>query len=174
MDNSSTRPLAVVTGASSGIGYELAKQFAEHDFDLIVAAEDTDINRAASGLESLGVSVKAVYNASKSFVQSFALALRDELKDTGVTITSLMPGPTETEFFERAGMLDTKVGGNPDAQDDPADVARDGFEALMAGKERVVAHSLTTRAQGRFSRVLPDSVKAAMHRRMAEPGPGDD
>jgi uncharacterized protein len=55
-------------------------------------------------------SFQAVYNASKSFVQSFALALRNELKDTNVTVTSLMPGPTETEFFERADMLDTKVG----------------------------------------------------------------
>ena len=79
-----------------------------------------------------------------------------------------MPGPTDTEFFERADMLDTKVGA--DDKDDPADVARDGFEALMAGEERVVSASLTTKLQGRASRVLPDSVKAAMHRRMAEPG----
>jgi uncharacterized protein len=88
-----------------------------------------------------------------------------------VTITSLMPGPTETEFFERADMLDTKVGAAD--KDDPADVARDGFEALMAGKERVVSHSLQTRLQGRGSRILPDSAKAAMHRRMAEPGSGN-
>jgi uncharacterized protein len=111
---------------------------------------------------------QAVYNASKSFVQSFALALRDELRDRGVTVTSLMPGPTDTEFFERAHMEDTRVGAGK--KDDPADVARDGFEALMNGDERVVAHSLRTRLQGRVSRVLPDSAKAAMHRRMAEPG----
>jgi short-subunit dehydrogenase len=117
-------------------------------------------------------SFQAVYNASKSFVQSFALALRNELEDTNVTITSLMPGPTETEFFERADMLDTKVG--TDDKDDPADVARDGFEALMAGKERVVSASLKTKLQGRASRVLPDSVKAGMHRKMAEPGSGTD
>ena len=115
---------------------------------------------------------QAVYNASKSFVQSFALALRAELKGTGVTITSLMPGPTETEFFERADMMDTKVGAS-DSKDDPADVARDGFEALMAGKERVVSHSLSTRAQGRLSRLMPDSVTAEMHRKMAEPGSGN-
>src|SRR5205085_6805236 len=102
----------------------------------------------------------------KSFVQSFALALRDELKDTNVTITSLMPGPTETEFFERADMLDTKVGSGD--KDDPADVAKDGFEALMAGKERVVSASLTTKLQGRAGRFMPDSAKAAMHRSMAE------
>jgi short-subunit dehydrogenase len=111
---------------------------------------------------------QAVYNASKSFVQSFALALRNELQDTGVTVTALMPGPTDTEFFERAEMLDTKVGAG--SKDDPADVARDGFEALMAGDERVVASSLSTKLQGRASRLLPDAAKAQMHRRMAEPG----
>jgi uncharacterized protein len=115
---------------------------------------------------------QAVYNASKSFVQSFALALREELKDTGVTVTSLMPGPTETEFFERADMLDTTVGAGD--KDDPADVARDGYEALMNGKERVVSHSLSTKAQGIGSRVLPDSVKAKMHAGMAKPGSADD
>jgi len=80
-----------------------------------------------------------------------------------------MPGPTDTELFERADMLDTKVG-SPGGQDDPADVARDGFEALMDGDERVVSHSLKTKAQGIGSRVLPDSVKAEMHRAQAEPG----
>ena len=89
-----------------------------------------------------------------------------------MTVTSLMPGPTETEFFERADMLDTKVG--TDDKDDPADVARDGFEALMADKERVVSHSLKTRAQGRGSRLMPDSVKAQVHRKMAEPGSAEE
>jgi short-subunit dehydrogenase len=79
-----------------------------------------------------------------------------------------MPGPTETEFFARADMLDTKVGTGD--KDDAADVARDGYEAMMAGKERVVSHSLSTKAQGRGSRFLPDSAKAEMHRRQAEPG----
>jgi uncharacterized protein len=256
-----TRPLAVVTGASSGIGLELARLFAANGFDLVVAAEDDEIHTAADslrigggrtveavqadlatpeGVEQLheridgpvdalalnaGIGAggafvgdtdlrdelklvdlnvrstvhlaklllpgmvargagrvlitssvastmpgpfQAVYNASKSFVQSFALALRNELKDTGVTVTSLMPGPTETEFFERADMLDTQVGTGE--KDDPADVARDGYEALMAGEERVVSHSLSTKAQGRGSRFLPDSAKAEMHRRQAEPG----
>jgi uncharacterized protein len=115
---------------------------------------------------------QAVYNASKSFVQSFALALRNELKDSGVTVTSLMPGPTDTEFFERADMLDTRVGSGD--KDDPADVARAGYEALMAGEERAVAASLSTKLQGRGSRLMPDSAKAAMHRRMAEPRSGDE
>jgi len=263
-----SRPLALVTGASSGIGLELARQFAEHGFDLIITAEDDELAAAEQDLRGHGGDVEAVradlatpegvetlygrvtaagrpldaaalnagigaggafatdtaladelklvdlnvrstvhlakyvvrdmvargegrilftssiastmpgafqavYNASKSFVQSFALALREELKDSGVTITSLMPGPTETEFFERADMLDTKVGASD--KDDPADVARDGFEALMDGKERVVSHSLSTKLQGRGSRFMPDRAKAAMHRRMAEPGSaGDD
>jgi len=266
MSTSPPRPLAVVTGASSGIGRELAKQFATNGFDLVVAAEDTEITAAKLELEALGATVdavqvdlatddgvdalyhhleetgrpvdavalnagigangafatdtsledelrivdlnvrstvhlakhvvqdmvargegrilftssiastmpgpfQAVYNASKSFVQSFAVALRNELKDTNVTVTSLMPGPTETEFFERADMLDTKIGAGD--KDDAADVAREGFEALMAGKERAVSSSLSTKLQGRGSRLLPDSAKAAMHRRMAEPGSGD-
>ena len=267
MPSENPRPLALVTGASSGIGLELAKQFASGGFDLIVTAEDAELAGAAREVETLGAHVEAVqvdltagggvdelyarvtatgrplaaaalnagvgaggafatdtrledelrivdlnvrstvhlakhvvrdmvardegrilftssiaatmpgsfqavYNASKSFVQSFALALREELKDTGVSITSLQPGPTDTEFFERADMLDTKVGAGK--KDDPADVARDGFEALMAGEERVVSASLSTKLQGRGSRFLPDSAKARMHRKMAEPGSAKD
>jgi short-subunit dehydrogenase len=114
---------------------------------------------------------QAVYNASKSFVQSFALGIRNELADTGVTVTSLMPGPTATEFFERADLEDTRVGSGD--KDDAAEVARQGYEALMNGDERVEAASLSTKLQGRGSRFLPDSAKAAMHRRMAEPGGGE-
>jgi uncharacterized protein len=66
-------------------------------------------------------------------------------------------------------MLDTKVGAS-DSNSDPADVGRDGFEALMKGDARVVSASLSTKLQGRGSRFLPDSAKAEMHRRMAEPG----
>jgi short-subunit dehydrogenase len=115
---------------------------------------------------------QAVYNASKSFVQSFALALRAELKDSGVSVTSLMPGPTDTEFFERAEMLDTKVGSGE--KDDPAQVAREGFDGLMSGEERVFAGGFKSKAQGRLSRVLPDSAKAAMHAGMAEPGSAEE
>jgi short-subunit dehydrogenase len=264
MEASEPRPLALVTGASSGIGLELARQFAEHGFDLVVAAEDVEIEPAASSLAEHGGAVdwvrvdlttpagvdelwarttalgplaaaalnagigsggsfaeaplerdlevvdlnvrstvhlakhvvramsergegrilftssiastqpgafQSVYNASKSFVQSFALALREELKDTGVTVTSLMPGPTDTEFFERAELGGTRVG-DSDSKDDPADVARQGFEALMEGREQIVAGSLSTKVMGRSGRFVPDRVKAAMHRRMAEPGTG--
>ena len=257
----SDTPLAVVTGASRGIGLELAKQFAEHGFDLLINAEDDAVHDAAAQLRGNGAQVQscqadltlyegverlygdilatgrpvaaaalnagigrggafvdteladelrlialnvtstvhlakrllrdmvqrgegrmlltssiastmpgsfqAVYNASKSFVQSFAEALQNELKDTGVTITSLMPGPTDTAFFARADMLDTNVGQGP--KDDPADVARQGFEALMKGERKVVAASLRTKSQEALNKVLPDSVKAAAHRLMAEP-----
>jgi uncharacterized protein len=267
METSTPRPLAVVTGASSGIGLELARLFAQHEYDLVIAAEDAELASAARELEGHGATVEAVrvdlathagveelrsridatgrsvdaialnagighggafatdtdldaelrivdlnvrstvhlakhvvrdmaargegrvlftssiastqpgafqavYNASKSFVQSFALALREELKDTGVTVTSLMPGPTETEFFERADMLDTRVGASD--KDDAADVAREGFEALMDGKEQIVAGSLSTKVMGRSGRFVPDRAKAAMHRKMAEPGSADD
>jgi uncharacterized protein len=255
---------AVVTGASSGIGFELAKQFAEHGYDLLIAAEDEGIDEAASilrrdgqnqilavradlatfdgveevyaailetgrGVDALALNAgrgiggdfareteladelnviavnvtstvhlakrvlpdmvardsgavlftssvasmmpgtyQAVYNASKSFVQSFAEALRNELKDTEVSITALMPGPTDTNFFHRAEMDDTRVGAG--AKDDPAMVAKQGFEALSKGKEKVIAGSVRTKVQGVASKVMPDSAKAEMHRRMAEPG----
>jgi uncharacterized protein len=267
MEAAENRPLAVVTGASSGIGYELARVFAENGFDLVIAAEDAELSTAKAQLEEAGARVQAhrvdlateagvielyrhlgkaakpvdvlalnagigaggafateteladelklidlnvrgtvhlcklvlndmverdegrilftssiastmpgsfqaVYNASKSFVQSLALALRNELKDTDVTITSLMPGPTETEFFERADMEDTSIGASE--KDDPAEVAEEGFEALMAGKEKVVAGSFKNRAQVAAGRLLPDSAKAAMHRKMAEPGSAEE
>jgi short-subunit dehydrogenase len=112
-------------------------------------------------------SYQAVYNATKSFLQSFAEAVQDELKDSPVTITSLMPGPTETNFFHRAGMDNTPVGQS--SKDDPAHVAAQGFDALMAGKSRQVAASLKTKAQELANKALPDKLKAAAHRKMAEP-----
>jgi len=115
---------------------------------------------------------QAVYNASKSFDQSFALAIRNELKDTGVTVTALMPGPTDTEFFERAEMEDTKIGS--EEKDDPAEVARQGYDALMAGKEKVVGGSFKNKVQTVAGKVIPDSKKAELHRKMAEPGSAEE
>jgi uncharacterized protein len=262
MSTQDKRPFAVVTGASSGIGFELAKVLAEEGFDLLITAEDAEIDQAQRELNQLTASVEctrldlsrsdevnrlyeriqattrpvdvlvlnagigaggdfaretelrkelrlidlnvrstvhlcklvvqdmvardegrilftssiastmpgayqAVYNASKSFVQSFALALRNELEDTDITVTSLMPGPTETEFFERADMLDTPIG--EEEKGDPAEVARQGYEALMAGREKVVGGSFKNKAQTVLGKVVPDSVKAEMHRKMAQP-----
>lgn len=111
---------------------------------------------------------EAVYGASKAFVYSFAQALRNELKDTGVSVTALMPGRTDTNFFHRADMDDTKAGASK--KDDPADVTRQGYEALMAGKDHIVAGSFKTKAQAAAIGVMPDTVKAQVHRSMAEPG----
>ncbi len=90
------------------------------------------------------------------------------MKDTGVTVTCLMPGPTETEFFERADMLDTKVGADP-KKSDPADVARVGFEAMLKGEGDVVA-GMKNKLQAAMAAVTPQSVLAEQHRKMAEPG----
>jgi uncharacterized protein len=258
-----SRPLALVTGASSGIGLELAKQFAQHGYDLIVNAEDAGIEQAALLVQTAGATVtpvradlrtpdgvarlwervqgagrpldaaalnagvgesgafvdtdwaddleimqlnavstaallklclvqmtgrdagrilvtssiastmpgayQPVYNASKSFVQSLTEAVQAELKDKGsaVTVTSLMPGPTDTNFFSRAGLLNTVLGQGPK---DPADkVAEMGFDAMMAGERKVVAASLATKAQAAANKVMPDAFKAAAHKVMAKP-----
>jgi short-subunit dehydrogenase len=263
MTSTTERPLAVVTGASSGIGLELAKQFAVHGYDLVIAAEDDELRTAAEELRGAGADVEsvrvdlaqpqgveelveriagtarpvaaaainagvgtggafvgetdlddhlvevdlnvrssvhlayrilppmvqggagkvlftssiaatspgpfqAVYNASKAFIKSFAEGLREELRDTGVTVTTLMPGPTDTEFFDRAGMTDTKLGQTK--KDSPAQVAEEGYEALMAGKDHVVAGSAKNKAQAVAGNVLPDTTMAAQHRKMSEPG----
>jgi short-subunit dehydrogenase len=112
-------------------------------------------------------SFQAVYNGTKAFVDSFSVALRNELKDTGVTVTCLMPGPTETNFFEHAGMQDTEVG--RDEKADPADVARDGFEAMKKGEQKIVS-GWKNKLQAALAHVTPDAVLAQQHRKMAEPG----
>jgi uncharacterized protein len=262
MSNSIGRPLAVVTGASSGIGYELARLCAENGFDLVVAA-DRPLAEAAQALRGLGAQVdevetdlatvegvdalyaaiqgrpvdallanaghglgrafldqdfaevrhvidtnitgtvyliqkvgrdmrargrgrvlitgsiagfmpgsfQAVYNGTKAFIDSFSFALRNELKETEVTVTCLMPGATETEFFERADMLDTKVG--TQEKDDPAKVARDGFDAMMAGEGDVVS-GWQNKLQTTLANVTPAGVLAEQHRKMAEPGTGEE
>ncbi|MEV6320115.1 SDR family NAD(P)-dependent oxidoreductase [Nocardia sp. NPDC051787] len=256
-----TSPLALVTGASSGIGFELARQFLDRGYDVVIAAEDAGIKaaaaalhhpqhevrpvqvdlRTADGVEQLyraatengrlpdavafnagvgrgGAFVdsdlddelaiielnvrstvhlaklvlgdmaernegkllftssvaattpgpgQAVYHASKSFVQSFAKALREELRDTGITVTALLPGPTATDFFRRAGMLSTRLGRLP--KDDPAEVARQGVESLLNGRQQVFAASLVTKAADLAGRVLPDAVKARANRIMSAP-----
>lgn len=113
---------------------------------------------------------EAVYGATKAFDLSFSEALRNELKDTGVTVTAVQPGPTETNFFHRAGLDDTKVGQSE--KDDPAQVAQQAYDAMMAGKDKVYAGSLKTRMQGVMTEVMPEAAKAQQHRKMVEPGSG--
>jgi short-subunit dehydrogenase len=254
-----SKPFAIVTGASSGIGLELAAICAREGFDLLVAADRPELQAAADRFRSLGADVtavetdlattegvdqlwaaaagrpvdallanaghglghgfldqdfedarhvidtnvtgtiylvqlvgrsmrrrgkgrilltgsiagfmpgtyQAVYNGTKAFIDSFAFALRAELKDTGVTVTCLMPGATETDFFERADMLDTKVGQG--TKDDPADVARVGFDAMMRGDGDVVS-GWKNKLQSAIANVTPAGVLAEQHRKMAEPG----
>jgi len=115
---------------------------------------------------------QAVYNGSKAFVDSFVLAIQNELKESdGITITNLMPGPVETEFFERGDLMDTSVGTDPN-KSDPADVAKDGWEALMGGKASVFS-GWKTKLQGTLANVTPGAVLAEQHRNMAEPGSAD-
>lgn len=111
-------------------------------------------------------SFQAVYNGTKAYTDSLSYGLRNELKDSGVTVTCLMPGATDTEFFERAEMENTKVG--RDEKADPAKVALDGYEAMMNGEAGVVS-GFMNKIQMMFSGIIPETVLAQMHRRMAEP-----
>jgi short-subunit dehydrogenase len=256
--NTAIRPLALVTGASSGIGLELAAECASHGFDLVIAA-DRPLQAAVERLTALGAAVhpveadlgtpegierlceglsgrsvdallanaghglgkafleqsfpditqvidtnitgtlalihrvapemcrrgkgrilitgsiaglmpgtfQAVYNGTKAFIDSFSWALRNELKDTGVTVTCLMPGATETDFFERADMLDTKVGSSDKMGAD--EVARIGFKAMMDGDGDVVA-GWKNKLQAAMAGVTPSAVLAEQHRKVAAPG----
>src|SRR4051812_36493907 len=112
----------------------------------------------------------AVYNGTKAFIDSFSFALRAELKDTPITVTCLMPGATETEFFDRAGMQDTKVGAGDKMDAD--EVAKIGFKAMMDGEGDVVA-GWKNKMQAAMASITPSSVLAEQHRKMAEPGSGN-
>jgi uncharacterized protein len=112
---------------------------------------------------------QAVYSGTKAFLNSFSFALRNELQGTGVTVTCLMPGATETEFFARADMLDTALG--QQEKDDPADVAKAGFDAMMRGEGDVVT-GWKNKLQTTVANVTPASTLAERHRKIAEPGSG--
>ncbi|MEK7342285.1 MAG: SDR family NAD(P)-dependent oxidoreductase [Pseudomonadota bacterium] len=134
----------------------------------MVARNDGKILITGSIAGFIPGSFQAVYNGTKAFIDSFADAIRNEVKESdGVTITTLMPGPTETEFFERADMLDTSVGA--DEKDDPGKVARDGWDALMAGQAHIVS-GWKNKLQAAAAHVTPAAVMAERHRKMAEPG----
>ncbi|WP_338664877.1 SDR family NAD(P)-dependent oxidoreductase [Pararoseomonas sp. SCSIO 73927] len=253
--------LAIVTGASTGIGLELAREAAKHGYELLIAADEPEIETAASELRAAGAKVEAlqadlsttegvdkllaatngreveallanagrglghafldqdfdrirgvvdtnitgtlylihkvgqgmrarnagrilitgsiagfmpgsfqaVYNGTKAFLNSFSWAIRNELKETQVSVTCLMPGATETEFFERGDMMDTPVG--QQKKDDPAEVAKTGFAAMLRGDGDVV-YGLKNKLQSAVANVLPSAVVAEMHRGLAEPGKG--
>ena len=255
---SNRRPLAVVTGASTGIGRALARVCAQNGYDLVIAADEPLIHDAASMCEDLGAQVvaveadlstldgndqlyaaiggrpvdallanvgrglgdqflaqdfsevrrvidtnvtgfiyivqkvaremvargqgrilmtgsiagympgafHAVYNGTKAFVDSFCFALREEIKDTGVTVTLLIPGPTDTDFFARADMEDTPFAQGP--KDDPADVAELGFKAMIRGDSDVTSGWLN-KVQSTIANVTPNAVLARLHRNRAEP-----
>ena len=255
----SSRPLAIVTGASTGIGRELAQLAAQEGHDLVIAADQGPLEEAAAALRALGANVEAVeadlstsfgvdklmlavngravdllvanaghglghgfldkpfseakhvidtnitgtldllyrvatamrqrnqgrilitgsiaglmpgsfqavYNGTKAFIDSFSFALRNELQDTAITVTCLMPGATDTHFFERADMLDTKVGSGDKAP--AADVAKEGWEAMKKGEDHVVA-GWKNKVSAVMTNVLPNSVLAEQHRKTAEPG----
>lgn len=110
---------------------------------------------------------QAIYNASKAFLNNFALGWNEELKDSGVTVTCLMPGPTDTAFFERAGLLDTPIGQMKN-KDDPATVARAGYDAMMAGRAQMTP-GLKNKAQAAMAEILPAGLVAKTHRQMAKP-----
>ena len=170
-------------------GHGLGRAFLDQSFDEIRSVIDTNITGTLYLLQNVAARMReagsgrilitgsiagfmpgtfqAVYNGSKAFIDSFSWALRNELKDSGVTVTCLMPGATDTNFFQRADMLDTKVG--TDKKDDPADVAKAGFDAMMAGEGDVVA-GLKNKIQAAVANVMPSSMLAEQHRKMAEPG----
>jgi short-subunit dehydrogenase len=135
----------------------------------MVARDKGKILFTSSIAGDMATPLEAVYGASKAFVQSFAQSLRSELEGTGITITALQPGPTDTNFFHRAGLDNTEVGSTGKNTNDPEEVARQGYKALMEGKDHVYASSLKTKLQGEIGKLVPKSIKAEQHKKMAKP-----
>jgi short-subunit dehydrogenase len=158
----------VVDTNITGTAYLLQKVLKQ-----MVARNDGKVLVTGSIAGYMPGSFQAVYNGTKAFIDSFVAALQNELKDAdGVTLTNLMPGPVETEFFDRADMMDTSVGTDPN-KSDPADVAKDGWNALMAGKHAIVS-GWKNKVQVAMASVTPNEVLAERHRQMAEPGTAKD
>ena len=172
-------------------GHGLGQGFLDQDFDEVRHVIDTNItgtiyliHHVGRGMRSrnrgrilitgsiagyMPGSFHAVYNGTKAFIDSFSYALRNELQDTQVSVTCLMPGVTDTRFFHRAGLEDTKVG--TDDKDDPATVAEDGYAAMMRGDADVVS-GWKNKLQTTVANVTPNEVLAEQHRKMTEPGSG--
>jgi short-subunit dehydrogenase len=182
-----------VAALLANAGHGLGQAFLDQDFAEVEHVLDTNITGTICLAHQIGKKMRAagagrilftgsiagympgsysaVYNGSKAFIDSFALALRNELKDSGVTVTCLMPGVTDTEFFERAGMMDTKVGAQENKAD-PAEVARIGFDAMMKGDSDVVA-GMKNKLQVAMAGIVPKEALAEQHRKMAQPGGAD-
>lgn len=159
---------SVVDTNITGTAYLLQKVLKD-----MVARNDGKVLVTGSIAGYIPGAFQAVYNGTKAFIDSFVAALQNEIKDAdGVTITNLMPGPTDTEFFARGDMLDTDVGSDP-KKDDPAEVAADGWDALMEGKAAIVS-GWKNKIQSAVANVTPNAVLAEQHRKMAEPGTADD
>jgi len=180
---------ALLANAGRGLG----KGFLDQNFDDVRRVVDTNITGTLYLLQKVGKDMRsqghgrilitgsiagflpgtyqAVYNGTKAFLDNFSFALRHELKDAGITVTCLMPGVTETEFFETAGMMDTKAGTGK--KDDPIDVAETGFKAMMKGDGDVVS-GWQNKLQTAIASVTPSGMLAEMHRRMAQPGTAKD
>jgi uncharacterized protein len=184
------RPVdALLANAGRGLGHA----FLDQDIEAAVAVIDTNITGTIYLIHKIGNdmrrrnagkilitgsiagfipgSFQAVYNGTKAFLNSFSFAIREELKETNVTVTCLMPGATDTEFFERADMMDTDVG--TAKKDDPADVAKTGFDAMLRGDGDVVA-GMKNKIQAAVANVIPAPILAKQHRKMAEPGSAKD
>jgi uncharacterized protein len=144
-------------------------QLAKHVVRDMLARNGGKILFTASIAGEMVAPREAVYAATKAFVLSFSHSLRYELRDSGVTVTALQPGPTDTDFFHRAGMDNTKVGSEGKSESQPDDVAKQGIEALFAGKDHVYAASTTTKLEGMLANVIPGALKGAMHEKMAKP-----
>jgi short-subunit dehydrogenase len=180
------RPVAALL-ANAGRG--LGKGFLDQDFAQARRVVDTNItgtiyliHKVGNDMRRIGEgkilltgsiagfmpgSFQAVYNGTKAFIDSFAAAIREELKDTGISVSCLMPGATETEFFKRANLMDTKIG--QEKKDDPAEVAELGFEAMMKGTDHVI-FGAKNKLQVAAASVLPSSTMAEQHRKETEPG----
>lgn len=154
-----------MVGLNCGHTVHLAKHVAKQ----MVANGAGRILFTASIASEMVAPREAVYAATKAFVLSFAQSLRYELKDTGVSVTALQPGPVDTDFFHRAGMDDTDAGTKGKKDSEPDSVARQGYDALMSGKDHVYAASLKMKVEGALMNLVPGVLKGKMHDDMAKP-----
>ena len=134
----------------------------------MVARNEGKILQLASVVSELPAPLQAVYSATKAYILQFSEAIINELKDTNVTVTALQPGATDTAFFEKAGNENMKMLQDKSNVSDPADVAKDGYEALMKGKDKVVS-GFKNKVQVAMANLMPDTMVADNLRKQSEP-----